>query len=131
DSGGGTCERESSADTKPQSNDALCATNNAPCRNPAISAAIACIGGALYTMALVMPVSRVISDGIYCCGLTRDSKESTISPLRIFNMQISVMRLPAGDMPVVSTSQTTKSASLISMLIVRHAPTTSRREESI
>ncbi|CAG7463325.1 hypothetical protein PICSAR35_04561 [Mycobacterium avium subsp. paratuberculosis] len=101
----------------PTSKPALWATSTAPRSKPANSRNIgstASMAGASDTIAVVMPVSRMIWGGMLRCGSTRVANSPSTTPPRTLTAPISVMASGAVSSvlvlrpPVVSRSTTTK-----------------------
>jgi hypothetical protein len=77
-----------------------------PTKRPA-SAITCAAGGAAATIALVMPVSCVMNEGMRTPAFIRLWNRSTTRPPSIITIATSVARSPiAGEMPVVSKSMT-------------------------
>ena len=90
------------------SNGALCATSTVPRANSRNEPSTESIGGALETIASVMPVSTLMNAVIGCRGSTRVWNSPRTSPPRTFTAPISVIASVAAEPPVVSRSTTVK-----------------------
>ncbi len=105
--GAGRSARASSAAQKRLSNEALCATMGASPTKRAASRITDSAGGAVSSMAGVMPVSWMMKGGSQAPVLMRLWNRSTGRPSSMSTMATSVARAPCeGVMPVVSKSMT-------------------------